>query len=386
LRVAINVEQLFYRVPGGTGRYTAALARALAEEFSGDEVVPFLAWHSGAEVAATFARWQLDKAPLARPARLPLPRPALYEAWARIPFPGPGMFSARVRQADLAHAPTTAAPPTRCPLVVTVHDAGFALFPEAYTPRGLRWHKMSLERVSERASLVIVPTKAASEEIARLCLIPPERMRVVPNGVDNTRAEPAETEEVLGRYGLAPLSYVLWVGSLEPRKNVTTLVRAFAKLAPSVPATLVLVGPKGWLHQGIVPTSAVAALGERLRLLGEVADSDLRCLYAGASVFAFPSLHEGFGLPVLEAMAQGAPVVCSELPVLREVSGGAAVFVGALDVDGWSEALASVLEAPSERRAALVEAGLQRAAELTWERTARETHAVYEEALRGTAG
>jgi glycosyltransferase involved in cell wall biosynthesis len=382
LRLAINVEQLFYRVPGGTGRYTARLAWALASEFSGDEVVPFLAWHSTPEVAATFARWQLDTARFASPTRLPFPRQVLYEAWARSSFPDPGLFSAKVREADLVHAPTMAAPPVRQPLVVTVHDAGFAVFPEAYTQRSLKWHKMSMERVAERARLVIAPSQAASEEIARLCLIPSERIRVVPNGVDNVQASQAETEEALKRYGLSRYGYVLWVGSLEPRKNVTTLVRAFAKLPPSLGTVLVLVGPPGWLERGIVPASAAAELSERLRLLGHVPESDLRCLYAGASVFAFPSLHEGFGLPVLEAMAQGAPVVCSDIPALRELSGGAAVFVGALDVGGWAEALASFLEAGREQRAALTEAGRKRASLFSWARTARETHAVYEEALR----
>lgn len=381
------MEQLFYRAPGGTGRYTARLAASIADEFSSDEVVPFMAWHTSAAMKSTFKRWRLEEAPLGPAVRLPLPRPALYEAWNTLDFPGPGAVAKNIRNADVIHSPTVAVPPARCPLVVSVHDAGPFLFPSMYTKRGLRWHTKAMGLVAERAELVICASEAAREEIARFSPVPAERLRVVPHGVDAVQATEAETQRALVHYGLAGVPYVLWVGSLEPRKNVTTLVLAFAKLAKArnTAAALVLVGPIGWLHEGIVPSAARAELGERLRVLGEVPESDLRCLYAGASVFAFPSLHEGFGLPVLEAMAQGTPVACSDLPVLREVTAGAAVFVEAQDVDAWAEALSSLAQdSQSDSGAApeLVAAGKKRAAELSWDKAARATHAVYEEALR----
>ncbi|MGH9105447.1 MAG: glycosyltransferase family 4 protein [Acidimicrobiales bacterium] len=395
MRIAINVEQLFYRAPGGTGRYAARLVSSLAREFSGDLIVPFSAWHRRGEAEEVFTRFGLPSDAAARLVRAPLPRPALFEAWNSLAFPGPGLLSSKLRGADVVHAPLLAVPPVRCPLVVTVHDTGFALFPESYPRRGLRFHSRALQRVAGRAKLVVTATHAAAAEIVEHSRIREDRLRVVPHGVDHRVATPEEKGRALERYGLGNVPYVLWVGSLEPRKNVGAVVRAFARLGAGHPMSagrpvsagraawahrLVLAGPLGWLHQGLIADSERAALGERLRILGAVGEDDLRGLYAGAALFAFPSLHEGFGMPALEAMVQGTPVVCSDLPALREVTGGAAVLVPPDDIDQWAGAIEEVA-APGARREALVSAGLDRAREFSWGATARMTHRVYEEAL-----
>jgi glycosyltransferase involved in cell wall biosynthesis len=355
----------------------------MAGEYSSDVVVPFLAWHSSTSIRSVLGRWGMDQAALARPVRLPAPRAALYEAWNAFSFPDPGIFARSLRHADLVHSPTPAVPPVRRPLVVSVHDAGFALFPGSYTKRGLRFHTKAMQRVTERAGLVITSTRAARDEIVSCTPVPAERLRVVPLGIDHVQPGPGDVDRALARFDLAGAPYVLWVGSLEPRKNVGTLVRAFAEMVAadrSLSHRLVLVGPLGWLYEGIISGTDRAALGERLRPVGQVHETDLRCLYAGAAVFAFPSLHEGFGLPVLEAMAQGTPVVCSDLPVLREVAGEAALFVPPNDPEAWAAALSGLLldQSACERLGA---AGTAHAAPFSWERTARETHAVYEELL-----
>lgn len=380
VRIAINVEQLFYRAPGGTGRYIARLVSSMAGQFSPDVVVPFSAWHRRAQVEAVFERSGLQEASLAPVVRLPLPRPALFDAWNAWAGPGPTLLSPSLRTADLVHNPFPAAPPVKVPLVVTVHDAGFALFPTSYPRRGLKFHVKALQRIAERADIVITGSQAALDEIVANSPISRDRVRVVAHGVDHRKATPEETAAALRRHRLDDAPYVMWVGSLEPRKNIGALVKAFVRLAGAneLPHRLVLVGPLGWLHQGLITEQERAFLGDRLRSLGTVSENDLRALYAGASLFAFPSVHEGFGLPVLEAMVQGAPVVCSDIASLAEVAGGAAVLVPPSDVEGWARAIGEVA-GDAGRREAMIAAGHRWAAQFSWDRTARETHAIYQE-------
>lgn len=387
MRVAVHAEQLLQPVPGGTGRYTAALLALLPAQDPGDAVVPFVARHRPGEVAAAWRRAGLEPASAARAVVLPLPRPLLYEAWHRVGAPDPARGSGAVAGCDLVHAPSPAVPPRgRRPLVVTVHDAAFELFPEAYPARGRRFHRMGVAAAARRADLVIAVSAAAAEEIAERTPIPADRLRVVPNGVDHRVAGPAEVADALARHRLADAPYLLWVGTLEPRKNVGALVAAVARLVgqrPDLPHRLVLAGPTGWLEDGLVARADRAVLGDRLRLVGRVPDEDLRALYAGSDLFCLPSRHEGFGLPVLEAMVQGTPVVCADVPGLREVAGGAARLVAPTDVDGWAAAIADLIDRPAEA-AALAAAGTARAGEFSWERTVSATRAVYAEALAAT--
>lgn len=386
MRVAINVEQLFYRAPGGTGRYTAELVAQLAAEGT-DTVIPFMAWHSSRDLHAVFHRFGLDgskgRRPPGRAVRLPLHRLALAEAWHMLGVAGPQSLSRTLASADLIHLPFPAVPPVgKAPLVVTVHDAGFVLFPESYPRRGRRFHVQGTRLAAKRARLVIAPSHSAAEEIVTHTPINISSVRVVHHGVDQRRAEPAVTERLLATLGLSDVPFVLWVGTLEPRKNVGTLVRAMADLimreGPS--PHLVLVGPRGWVDAGLVSTEDTARLGPRLHVLGTVGEAELRSLYAAATAFAFPSLHEGFGLPVLEAMVQGTTVICADIPALREVAGEAAYMVDPDDVGAWTEALEKVVS-DEALRASLGSAGSQWASRFTWPRAAMATRAVYEEAL-----
>jgi alpha-1,3-rhamnosyl/mannosyltransferase len=265
---------------------------------------------------------------------------------------------------------------------VTLHDAAFELFPTAYTKHGLRFHRQGVAAAARRADVVITASRAAAAEIAAHTPVPAGRLRVVPDGVDQVVPTRREVSSVLAALGLDEAPYVLWVGTLEPRKNVGTLVRAFSELARSrsVPHRLVLVSPGGWREQGLIFAADRAVLGDRLRILGRVPEAQLVALYAGADLFCLPSLHEGFGLTVLEAMVQGTAVVCSDLPALREVVGEAAQFVGAQDARGWASTVAELLADPG-RRARLGAAGVKRAALFSWERCVQATRAIYEEVL-----
>lgn len=372
-------------------------------------VVAFTTRHDRSEIDAA---WRgAGGAADASPIRLPLPRAALYEGWNTVGWPPLSWRAPALAAADLVHAPSVAVPPRgRAPLVVTVHDVAPALFPEAFPAHGRWFHARGLAAAARRAALVITVSHAAASEIEAHSAISRDRMRVVPNGVDHIDASPEQITATVARYRLAGAPYILWVGSLEPRKNVATLVEAFASLAESGGAgdhRLALAGPSGWMTGDLVPASAVARLGGpdgRLRLLGPVSEAELRALYAGATLFALPSRHEGFGLPVLEAMAQGTPVVCSDIAALRELTGGdrgkgagpgagegaragegsagAARLVPPDDTDAWAAALADLID-DGEARRRLAAAGRARAAEYSWERTVRLTRAVYSEVRSG---
>jgi len=374
LRVALNVEQLLSPSPGGVGRYAAKLATNLVA--LGVAVEPVVARHTHEEVKAAWQDFGLDQVP--EPTVLPLPRAALYDAWHLLAWPP----LSKDGDVDVLHTPSLAVPPKKGkPLVVSVHDAAPWLYPESFTARGRWFHSVGVRVAARRADRVITGTEAAAVELRAYTRFPSSLVKVVPYGVDpNTLSAGAEpTTSVLREYGLSETPYVFWVGSLEPRKGVGVLVAAMARLAAAGKTTaLVLAGYAGWQNARLIPPEQRAQLGESLHQLGPVPEADLQALYAGATVFAFPSFHEGFGLPVLEAMAAGAPVVASDIPAIREVAGDAAVLVPPGDVQQWTGALEDLLASPS-RRAELAEAGRRRAALFPWASTAAATLEVYKE-------
>ncbi len=385
MRVALNLEQLLQTPPGGVGRYTAELARLLPGLGAGDpddavDLVPFVARHRAESITGALHDVGLDRLD---PVVLPLPRPVLYDAWHVLGAPGLGGLARRRGVLDVVHAPSVAVPPRgRYRLVVTVHDAAALVHPETYPARGRWFHRRGIAAVARRADLVITVSRAAAEEIDEHTDIAPDRVRVVPNGVDLTEASDADVTDARRAFGLDDRPYILWLGSREPRKNVGLLVEAFARWAAmhDVPHLLVLAGPAGWLEGRDPLLGPVQRLGDRVRFIGRVGDDHLRGLYRGADVFALPSRHEGFGIPVLEAMVQGTPVVCSDIDALREVAGDAARLVSPDDPDGWAGALDEVVH-QEDTRVALAAAGRRRAGDFSWERCATETRAVYREAL-----
>ena len=365
VRVGYTLEQCWHRVPGGTA--TSALGTAAALQQREDiELVGVAARHRGDPPAP----WT----PPIPVRHLPLPRQALYECWHALRWP-------RVQRAtgnlDVIHATGMAIPPRSAPLVVTVHDLAFLRYPDHATRHGQRFFKRSLELTRRDADLVLCPSEATRRD----CLaygFDGERVRVVPWGIDvASAASPLDATARVERLGLGGTRFVLWVGTVEPRKNLRTLLDAFARLEQRN-VTLVLAGQEGW-NEDIGPR--VARLEPRVRMLGFVNNDDLRALYAYAAVFCYPSLLEGFGLPVLEAMAAGTAVLTSEGTATEEVVGDAGVVVDPHDPIALADALAALLD-DDDRRAKLGHAARDRAATFTWERTAAQTAAAYKEVAR----
>ncbi len=360
--MAVTLEQCWHEVPGGTAQAALESVRAVLA-------------HGSIEQIGVSARHGNDPEPAWRPPipvrPLPLPRLALYESWHRLRRPDVQRVTGPV---DVIHATGMAVPPPSAPLVVTVHDLAFLDDPSQFTRRGVSFFHRAIDLTRRDATLVIVPS-VATLEACRDHGFAAERLRHVPWGIDPQPAGAAAVAEARTRHGLDG-RYVLWAGTIEPRKNLPALLEAFAGL-PETRTRLVLVGPRGWNTD---LDRQLRRLGDRVRTLGFVAPADLRALYAGASVFCFPSFQEGFGLPVLEAMAQGTPVVTSSGTATAEVIGDAGVTVDPTDVDALARALGEVLDDPV-RAAELGRRGAQRAArDFSWASTASRLEAVYAEA------
>ena len=271
-----------------------------------------------------------------------------------------------------------------CPTVVNIHDLSLLLYPETHLSHTVRRGRQRLPLVARRASMIITATQFAKREVCEHLKVAPEKVMVTPYAQRSTfrPLAKAETEEVRRRLGIEDV-FLLFVGTIEPRKNLVTLVRAFGELLrnSSLRSQLVIAGPEGWRTSDLFAEIEKAGLDDRLKFTGYLSDYDLCALYSSCTAFVFPSLYEGFGLPLLEAMACGAPVITSNIPTIVEVTGDAAHLISAKDVDELARAIVAVVS-DSGMREHLSRAGLARAAQFTWERTAQLTFDVYAETLK----
>lgn len=351
LRVAYTLEQCWHDVPGGSAVAALEVYRRLCRR--GDD-------RGDVQVVAVAGRHRKAPLPPYRPEgpvhSLPLARPWLYEAWNRLGWP---RVEAATGPVDVCHSTVAIPAATACPHVVTIHDVAFVHTPERFSRHGARVMQRGLDRC-RRADLVLCPSRATERDLIELGFAP-DRVRVVPWGVERVLVDERDLARVRRSYSL-PTEFVLFVGTIEPRKNLRGLVEAMRSV-PELP--LVVAGADGW-GDAVLDRDAV-------QFLGFVPEDDLRPLLEAATVCAYPSFQEGFGFPILEAMAQGTPVVTSRGSSTEEVAGGAAVLADPNEPESIADAIRRVV-ADRDRWATAARA---RATAYTWDSTVDATVAAY---------
>ncbi|HZS03817.1 MAG TPA: glycosyltransferase family 1 protein [Blastocatellia bacterium] len=354
----------------GVGHYTDALAEWLARthpDHQYDLFSPFdfaFDHHNGHRPGNLNKRF------------IPVRRP--FSKWWLIGLP----TLLRITPVDVFHGTNYCIPLfAPCPTVVTIHDLSLYTQAKTHEADNVARGRRRIPIMARRATRIIAPSEATRREIISHLGVGEERIRVIPEAARQHLRHCAadECRPVLERHGIRQ-PYLLYVGTIEPRKNLTTLVRAYDELIHTTPhrPQLVLCGGRGWLCDDIYRLVDELRLGEMVRFTGYVDDSDLPALYSAAEVFIYPSLYEGFGLPPLEAMACGTPVVTSNTSSLPEVVGEAGLGLPPQDVEAMTEAMAKLMADPT-MRGYYSRAGLERAKLFSWERAADETQAVYDE-------
>ncbi len=365
MRIGFDARLVYYQ-QAGIGQYILQLLQALVRLSSPHEL------------------WVLRsrKAP-------PLPLPG-HVRQAKLWTPSHHRFESAALVAELAgrqlallHSPDFIPPfGGRFRSAITIHDLNFIHFPRFLTPESARYYGQ-IYRAVERADHIITDSNWTRDDVMDQLKVRPERVTTVhlaSNPVYRPITDRREVRRAVASYGL-PADFIIFVGTLEPRKNVPTLLRAFRHLRNGGhDVHLAIVGRKGWLYDEIFSTLTELKVAEYVHFLENVPNEDLARLYNAARCLALPSHYEGFGLPPLEAMACGTPVVVSDRASLPEVVGDAGLLVDPDDPEALSAALAQVL-GDSELRASLRQRGLMRAGRFSWARAAQETMAVYERVL-----
>jgi glycosyltransferase involved in cell wall biosynthesis len=370
--VAINAHlisgQRGYR-SAGVHQYICALLRHLGQNDTGLRFAVLLG-----EGEASF-----DTAFTVVRSRWPTGRAPVRVVWEQLALP----VVLRTIGAELVHGPVFVGPLlSSCPMVITIHDLSFIRFPALFRPANRLYLSVMTRLSARRARRLIAVSAWTAAETTGLLGIPSERISVIYHGVDPAfRPLPSdEVAEFRHRMGLPP-RFILCVGTLEPRKNLVRLVEAFARIRDRQ-VGLILVGGKGWFYEELFARIEALDLQERVVCAGYVDNEALPLWYNAATLLAYPSLYEGFGLPVLEAQACGTPVLTSNASSLPEAAGDAAVMVPPDDVEALTAAL-DMLLSDEALREELRERGLRHAAQFSWQRTALETARVYHMALRG---
>ncbi len=360
----------------GVGHYTLELARALAlvspsDQFELVSPAPF----DGA------AQDEIERAHLPN-LRTVNPRASSIRGhWWSIGLP----LYARRAAFDLFHGTNFDLPLwKRRRSVVTIHDLSTLLHPEKHRPRLVRRARLRLPLVVRIADMIITPTESVKRDVCQHLGVRADKVTAIPLSARSSfQPMPlAQTAPIRKRLGIED-DFLLFVGTLEPRKNLLTLLKALEQIIghSSLRPQLVIAGGEGWLMDELLALIKKATISDRLRLTGYLRDEDLRALYSSCRVFIYPSVYEGFGLPPLEALACGAPVIAGRIPSLQETLGSAARLVEPLDVDALAKSILALLQDGNQRQL-LRAAGPQQAGKFSWEKTARLTLDVYRKLLK----
>lgn len=378
MKVILSVASIRYPLTG-IGRYTYELARRLGQSsnisdfrlFVGSRFTPTLPHVEDVSGANYKLKRIVQRSRLAT------------EAY-RIIMPSLAKRALKNYSDYIFHSPNFFIPPFQGRSVATFHDLSPFTFTDCHPIERVRFMQREMHQALSRANSLIVDSEFTRREMAEYFSWPLERIHTVPLA-SSDEFYPRNAIDLLAamrRYNLTPGQYSLFVGTIEPRKNIETLLNAYSRLPLSLRARwpLILTGYKGWRNETINQRIEAAQREGWVRYLGFVPAADLPLLYSGARLFTFPSLYEGFGLPILEAMSSGIPVVCSNSSSLPEVAGSAALMCPPNDVEGLSELLRKGLEDETWRAAAIDE-GLRQAASFSWEKNAEQTQLVYQKIL-----
>ena len=363
-----------YEQGGGIGRYVRELTAALAAEDHSSQYRLFVAGSTRKELPqppGTNFEW--------RPTVM-TPR-WLARIWQRAKLPLP--VETFTGPADLYHATDFVLPPTlpRTRTLLTVHDLSFVRVPDATSPSLRRYLESVVPRSVRRADHVLADSRATMSDLMEVYQTPSDKITVLYSGVDSRfgRVSNGTTlARILDKYGLKDLQYVLSVGTVQPRKNYSRVIRALSELRDrGIDIHYAIAGGSGWLEDEMYRSIRESRMDDRVHILGFVSDQDLPALYSGARALLAVSLYEGFGLPVLEAMACGTPVITSNLSSLPEVAGDSGVLVNPLDIDAITDSVVALL-ADSDLREQNIAEGLEHVKRFSWANAARQLKSVYD--------
>lgn len=364
---------------GGIGRYTRELVQATLAQDTAHEYVLFSAPSpSGQSLETLFpanGRLTYKIAPVSEQ--------WLYRLWYRARLPlAVQRFTGKL---DLFHSPDFVLPPVagKIPTLLTVHDLSFVHFPEVYPEVLVNYLNKVVPWSVGRATHILADSKATKQDLMEIWQVPAEKVSVLYSGVSEAFGkveDKGQITAVLRKYNLPQTPYLLSVGTVQPRKNYQMLIQAFTPIAAKFPHNLYIAGGKGWLYDEMMAEVEKQGLVERVRFIGFVADADLPTLYSAAALYLFPSIYEGFGLPMLEAMACGLPVIASDVSSLPEVGGETAVLLPPHDPTRWTREIDALLR-DSARQKKMRAAGYQQVQKFTWQKSATHLLAIYEQLL-----
>ena len=374
MRIGIDAHAIGAR-QGGNETYIANLIKSLAEIDGNNLYTIYLAdAGAAAEWREKFTTRYQNFSVRLLPPPTPLVRVPVYLT-----------YELYKRPVDVLHVQYTAPPFCRVPVVVTIHDLAFERMPETFTRRGSFQLKLTVRRTAKKAARIATVSEYSRQDLLDIYKLSPDKVVVTYNGVESSftpqPSVPNEAEAVRKRFGVSR-DFLLAVGSLQPRKNLVRLIRAYARLRSEredFRPQLVIVGRKLWLTSEIFDEVKRQRWADDVILTGYVADEDLPALYRAARAFVYPSLFEGFGLPPLEAMASGTPVVTSDVSSLPEITGDAALLIDPNDERALANALIEIMN-NDRLRAELREKGIAQAKKFTWRDAAEKTLRLYQEA------
>jgi glycosyltransferase involved in cell wall biosynthesis len=376
-RIGIDVTSALTQ-GGGIGRYTRELIQALIAADKGETGCEY---HFFQARLVKPSAGELPDKPFIRRHAAPLNEAWLYRLWYRLRLPLPVQWV--TGKLDLFHSPDFVLPPIQgnIPTLLTVHDLSFVHYPHTFTPALVNYLNRVVPWSVARASHILADSEATRQDLVQLWQVDPAKITVLYSGVSHAFRPVTEKKQLKAtrrKYGLGDAPYLFSVSSIQPRKNFQLLIRAFKPIAAQWPHNLVIAGGKGWLYDEILAEVGRQGLDGRVLFTGFVDDGDLPALYTGATLFLFPSLYEGFGLPILEAMACGTPVVASNASCLPEVVDEAGRLLPPEDETAWTAVIHELLDDPAQR-GRLAADGFLQSRQFSWSRAGRQLLALYQE-------